>query len=304
MSSICGASLALMDAAFPLKDPVVGVTCGLISELTENNHITKYRILVDIQGIEDALGNMDLKIGGTINGITACQLDIKMKNGIPLHILDQALDKNYLSRLRILDSMNVVQSSDNHKLKENAPASLKIYIPPEKRWKILGNGKLKLQDILDNTFGEVKFIGNDYLYIFAPSRIDLQNLENEINSLLKDDDEIELEFGSLYRSKIVEIKTYGLMVKLYPTQEIPNFVHIKQLHPLRHKSIDDLNFKVDDYLTLKYFGRDPFTNHLRFSRKALMFSSDSQPHQHFHDLEIKNIEIDNNISSTINHTNY
>ena len=272
MTSICAASLAMRDGGVPLRSLAAGVATGLILEKT--NSFDSYSILSDIQGIEDALGNMDFKVGGTRNGITACQLDIKEFHGIPMDIMRRCLERSWEDRHNILDFMDGIISTHKPSPKLNTPVSSVItkqgLTSPGLMFKVR-----KLQEILGVT---TYALSPSQLYLYGESSQKHSEALTLIHSLLEKQGSPQLEFGALYRCRVVEVRPYGLLVQLYPNQEEPTLVHTSQLHPAGILA-SSMGFKVDDIIIVKYFGIEPISGRHRVSRKAAMCPYEKEPIQ-------------------------
>ncbi|CAL7951118.1 unnamed protein product [Xylocopa violacea] len=245
MASICAGSLALMDAGVPISAPVAGVAMGLIYNYDNNEFCNKnYRILTDISGIEDHLGDMDFKIAVEI-------------------IQSATVAKN-----QIINIMNEVLSSPNSSAKENMPVLDTINVPVHQRGKFIGIGKSNLRKIFFETGVNIYTEGDTVFSIFAPNKNALNAAKSMIDEILQKDVEPTLTFGDIYTAKITEIRETGVMVRLYPTM-VPTLLPNSQLdqRKIHHPSVLDLN--VGDEIKVKYFGRDPVNGRIRLSRKVL-----------------------------------
>ena len=275
MTSICAASLAMLEGGVPLKSVAAGVATGLI--LGKRDSIDSYSILSDIQGIEDALGNMDFKVGGTRKGITACQLDIKEFHGIPMHLMRRCLERSWEDRHKILDFMDGIISIHRPSSKNNTPVS--SVVTSKSKQGVSSPGLMFKVRKLQETLGVSTYVlSPSQLYLYGGSSRTHSEALKLIHSLLEKQDIPQLEFGALYRSRVVEVRPYGLLVQLYPNQEEPALVHTSQLHPAGILA-SALAFKVDDVIIVKYFGMEPFSGRLRVSRKAAMCPYEKEPIQ-------------------------
>lgn len=267
MASICGGSLALIDAGVPILSPVAGVAMGLISSPTQLTD-EDYKILTDISGIEDHFGDMDFKIAGTKKGFTALQVDIKVP-GIPSKVAMKAIEKAHIAKNRIIAIMNTTLSSvPRNKEKMNKPVIDTIEIPVHQRGKFLGVGGINLKNIFYETGVNIHSDDNITFSIFAPNQNAMDETKNMINEILEKKVEPVLTFGDIYPAKITEIRETGVMVILYPNM-IPTLLPNSQLdqRKIHHPSVLGLN--VGDEIKVKYFGRDPVNGHIRLSRKVL-----------------------------------
>ncbi|KAI6661030.1 Polyribonucleotide nucleotidyltransferase 1, mitochondrial [Oopsacas minuta] len=279
MSSICGASLAILDGGIPLKSVAAGVATGLIlgdNYQTDGTHC----ILSDIQGIEDALGNMDLKVGGTREGITACQLDIKEFNGMSIDLIGRCLDRSWGDRHKILDFMENVISVHRPSLKCNAPVSSVINSKSKTDALTSPGWRYKVRKLEESLGVFIYTLSPSRLYLFGASSEKHSEALRTIHTILEQQAVPELEFGALYRAKVLHVRQYGLMVELYPNQEEPSFVPNSQLHPSGILA-NSLAFKPDDVIIVKYFGIEPISGRLRISRKAAMCPYEKEPVQLF-----------------------
>ncbi|KAK1133224.1 hypothetical protein K0M31_014577 [Melipona bicolor] len=268
MASICGGSLALIDAGVPILSPVAGVAMGLISNPTTQLTDEDYKILTDISGIEDHFGDMDFKIAGTKKGFTALQVDIKVP-GIPSKLAMKTIEKAHIAKNRIIAIMNTTLSSvPRNKEKTNKPVIDTIEIPAHQRGKFLGVGGINLKNIFYETGVNIYSDDNITFSIFAPNQNAMDETKNMINEILEKKVEPVLTFGDIYTAKITEIRETGLMVILYPNM-IPTLLPNSQLdqRKIHHPSVLGLN--VGDEIKVKYFGRDPVNGHIRLSRKVL-----------------------------------
>ncbi|XP_043515079.1 polyribonucleotide nucleotidyltransferase 1, mitochondrial isoform X2 [Frieseomelitta varia] len=267
MASICGGSLALIDAGVPILSPVAGVAMGLISNPTTQLTDEDYKILTDISGIEDHFGDMDFKIAGTKKGFTALQVDVKVA-GIPSKVAMKTIEKAHIAKNRIIAIMNTTLSSTSHKKKTNKPVVDTIEIPVHQRGKFLGVGGMNLKNIFYETGVNIYSEDNITFSIFAPNQNAMDEAKNMITEILEKKVEPVLTFGDIYTAKIIEIRESGVMVILYPNM-IPTLLPNSQLdqRKIHHPSVLGLN--VGDEIKVKYFGRDPVNGHIRLSRKVL-----------------------------------
>ncbi|XP_072907131.1 polyribonucleotide nucleotidyltransferase 1, mitochondrial isoform X3 [Hemitrygon akajei] len=241
MASVCGGSMALMDAGVPVSAPVAGVAVGLITKTNPENpaNIEDYRLLTDILGIEDYYGDMDFKMAGTSKGITALQADIKLA-GLPLKIVMEAVQQ----------------------------ASETIQVPLSKRARFIGPGGYNLRKLQAETGVTISQIDEETFSIFAPTPNAMHEASEFISELCKDDQEQHLEFGAVYTATITEIRDIGVMVKLYPNMT-PVLLHNSQLDLRKIKHPSAIGLEVGQQIQVKYFGRDPTDGRMRLSRKVL-----------------------------------
>uniref|UniRef100_A0AAY5EPP8 polyribonucleotide nucleotidyltransferase n=1 Tax=Electrophorus electricus TaxID=8005 RepID=A0AAY5EPP8_ELEEL len=242
MASACGGSLALMDAGVPISSPVAGVAIGLITKPNPEkaSDIQDYRLLTDILGIEDYNGDMDFKMAGTNKGITALQADVKIP-GLPLKIVMEAIQ----------------QATEN------------VRVPISRRARFVGPGGYNLRRLQAQTGVTISQVDEETFSVFAPTPSAMNEAQEFIAEVCKDDQEQQLEFGAVYTATIIEIRDIGVMVKLYPNMSAV-LLHNSQLDHKRIKHPTALGLEVGQQLQVKYFGRDPTDGRMRLSRKVLL----------------------------------
>ncbi|XP_037293955.1 polyribonucleotide nucleotidyltransferase 1, mitochondrial [Manduca sexta] len=266
MASVCGGSLALLDAGLALSAPAAGVAIGLVTRRNETG-IDDYRILTDLLGIEDYMGDMDFKMAGTKKGITALQADIKIP-GLPLKIVMESVQKACDAKSKIIDIMNQCIDKPRQSHKDNMPVIEEIEVEVHKRSKLVGVGGANLKKLYVETGVQVTPIDETKYSIFAPSRAALDEARARIAAWLASERAPELEFGAVYRARVVDVRDAGVLVTLYPGMA-PALVHNSQLdhRKIMHPSV--LGLDVGSELQVKYFGRDPVSGQVRLSRKVL-----------------------------------
>ncbi|XP_030413673.1 polyribonucleotide nucleotidyltransferase 1, mitochondrial isoform X1 [Gopherus evgoodei] len=269
MASVCGGSLALMDAGVPISAAVAGVAVGLVTRChpEKNGEIEDYRLLTDILGIEDYNGDMDFKIAGTNKGITALQADIKLP-GIPLKIVMEAIQQATVAKREILQIMNKTIAKPRPNRKENGPVVETVQVPLSKRVRFVGPGGYNLKKLQAETGVTVSQLDEETFSVFAPTPNAMYEAREFINEICKDDQEHQLEFGAVYTAIITEIRDIGVMVKLYPNMS-PVLLHNSQLDQRKIKHPSALGLDVGQEIQVKYFGRDPTDGRMRLSRKVL-----------------------------------
>ena len=236
MGSVCGSTLSLLDAGVPLKKPVSGVAMGLIKEKD------KVAVLTDIQGMEDFLGDMDFKVAGTGDGITAVQMDIKIK-GIDGNILKEALQEAKKGRLFILNKMNEVIDKPKPELSPYAPRIIRTQINPEKIREVIGPGGKTIQKIIAQTGVEIDIEDDGRIYIAAVNVEAGNKALAIIEQLTK-----EVAVGEIYLGKVVKVTTFGAFVEILPGKE--GLVHISKLAHERVKKVEDV-VNIGDEITVK-----------------------------------------------------
>ena len=235
-ASICGSTLALMDAGVPLKKPVAGIAMGIIKE---NNDV---KILADIQGMEDHYGDMDFKVAGTEDGITALQMDIKIQ-GISKEILSKALKRARKGRLYILDKMLQVISEPREKISPQAPQMITKKIDPDKIRHVIGPGGKMINKIIDETGVKIDIEDNGEVYILADDRESGQEAKKMIDDLTR-----EVVVGELYNGTVKRVVDFGAFVEILPGKE--GLVHISQIADYHVNEVGDV-LSVGDEVPVK-----------------------------------------------------
>uniref|UniRef100_A0A4W5LSU5 Polyribonucleotide nucleotidyltransferase 1, mitochondrial n=1 Tax=Hucho hucho TaxID=62062 RepID=A0A4W5LSU5_9TELE len=269
MASACGGSLALMDAGVPISSAVAGVAIGLISKANPEkpSEIQDYRILTDILGIEDYLGDMDFKLAGTNKGINALQADVKIP-GLPLKLVMEAIQQATAAKREILGIMNKTIAKPRDKRKENGPVVENVRVPVSRRARFVGPGGYNLRRLQAQTGVTISQVDEETFSVFAPTPGAMNEAQEFITEICKDDQEQLLEFGAVYTATIMEIRDIGVMVKLYPNMSAV-LLHNSQLDHKRIKHPSALGLEVGQQIQVKYFGRDPTDGRMRLSRKVL-----------------------------------
>ena len=254
MGSVCGSTLSLMDAGVPIKRPVAGIAMGLIKEGDD------VAVLTDIQGLEDHLGDMDFKVAGTTEGITALQMDIKIK-GVTSETMKQALAQARDARLQILDVMNGAISEPRSELNDYAPRMESLKIDPEKIGAIIGPGGKTIRGIQEKTGAKIDIENDGTVFIAGVDGPSVAIAIEEIRGLTED-----AEIGRIYTGKINRIESYGVFVEFLPGKD--GMVHISQLADYRIEKIED-EFKNGDEIMVMVVDVDP-TGKVRLSRQAVL----------------------------------
>lgn len=257
-ASVCGSTLSLLDSGVPIKSSVAGIAMGLIKE--DDN----VAVLSDIQGMEDFLGDMDFKVAGTRDGITAIQMDIKI-HGINKDILERALEQARKGRLHILSKMNEVLSKPKTEMSPYAPRVLKTKIDPEKIRDVIGPGGKTINKIIDETDVKIDIEDDGNIFITANNKDQGEKAIKLINEIVK-----EVEVGEIYVGKIVRITSFGAFVEVLPGKD--GLVHISQLAKERIGKVEDL-FKVGDEILVKVIEIDK-QGRINLSRKAVLESQE------------------------------
>lgn len=254
MASVCGSTLALMDTGVPIKAPVAGIAMGLIKEGD------RYRVLTDIMGTEDHLGDMDFKVAGTAHGVTALQMDIKIK-GITPAIMAEALEQARQARLAILDKMLAVIPAPRPSLKPHAPRIEVLQIPVDKIGAVIGPGGKIIRAIQEETGAKIDIEDDGKVYI-ATSDGESARLARERVELLTE----TAVPGRIYTGKVVRVTDFGAFVEILPN--VDGMVHISQLDSQRVERVEDIA-RVGDELTVMVTGIDP-QGKIRLSRQAVL----------------------------------
>ncbi|MBN2897429.1 MAG: polyribonucleotide nucleotidyltransferase, partial [Clostridia bacterium] len=253
-ASICGSSLSLLNAGVPIKAPVAGIAMGLIQE---GDNIS---ILSDIQGMEDALGDMDFKVAGTSEGITALQMDIKI-DGLSKEILEKAMTQAKVGRLHILSKMNEVISEPASDLSPYAPRVFNIRINPDKIRDVIGPGGKTITRITTECDVKIDITDDGMVLITANDGFGGKKALKEIEAIVK-----EVEVGEIYTGKIVRITKFGAFVELLPGKD--GLCHISKLTKERLEKVED-KFKVGDEIVVKVMEIDD-QGRVNLSRRALL----------------------------------
>lgn len=270
MASVCGGSLALMDAGVPVKEAAAGVAIGLMTKINYQGETIDHRILTDLLGIEDYCGDMDFKMAGTRNGITAIQADIKIE-GLPLKIVSKAIDAGKSGIVRILDIMDTVIKTPRQD-KKNSPVKETFVINPKKRGRIMGFGGSKIRELAQKTGVQMSPVDDSVFELFAPDSSAMEEGKALLNSWLEEKPAPDMEFGAIYTVKILEVNVTGALVEIHKNME-PVFIHRRQLDTRLVEDARLLGFKPGDEIQVKYFGNDPTSGQVRLSRRLLLSPS-------------------------------
>lgn len=241
MASVCGSSLALMDAGVPITKPVAGIAIGLVTEQDANGTINNFKILTDIVGIEDEKGDMDLKIAGTKDGITAIQMDIKVTR-LTRKILSQALEQAKKARLHILDAMNAVIDKARPDLSPYAPRIETIQVPVEKIGDLIGPKGKHINEIIEATGVEIDISDEGIVSITSNEAEAMTKAKEWVHNMTR-----EIQPGERFEGKVVKIMDFGAFVELVPGVE--GMVHISKFRDERVEKINDV-VKVGDVIAV------------------------------------------------------
>jgi polyribonucleotide nucleotidyltransferase len=254
MATVCGGSLALMDAGVPIKAPCAGIAMGLIV-----GHNNKYSILTDIAGAEDHYGDMDFKVAGTREGITALQMDIKVLN-ISIQMMREALAQAKKARLEILDTMEKTLSTHNSQISAYAPRLYKLHIPTDKIRDLIGPGGKKIKSIIEATGVKIDVMEDGTVHIFSTSGSGGDQALQMVRDVTA-----SAEIGKTYLGKVVRLAEFGAFVELFPGTD--GLLHISEISEHRIRDVRD-ELKLGDQVLVKVLSIEG--NKVRLSRKALI----------------------------------
>lgn len=263
MATVCAGTLALMDGGIQIKAPVSGIAMGLIM-----NEERKYAILSDILGDEDHLGDMDFKVTGTANGITACQMDIKV-DGLPYEVLIEALDQAKAGRLHILNELLKALPEPRTELKETAPRVEAFRVPNDSIGAIIGPGGKIIQQIQKDTGATITIEedpsnGEGIVQILAEGK---ESMDGAVKAVRQIAFPPTVEEGAEYEGKIKSVQAYGVFVEILPGTD--GLIHVSEFAHERIAKMEDVA-KEGDIVTFKVIGQDPKTKKWKLSRKVLL----------------------------------
>ena len=262
MASVCGGSLALMDAGVPLSGHVAGISTGLVTEHDDNGNISKHVVLTDIIGAEDHFGDMDFKVCGTRQGVTGFQLDLKIQ-GLPFDIAKEAVKQVTAARMKILDVMDAALPSHRTELREHAPRIESVKIDPEKIGALIGPGGKNIRRITEVTGANIDIDEDNSgkVRIYATNSEAMQRALDEIELVTG-----EIEVGKIYRGIVRGVKEFGAFVECLPGKE--GLCHISELADFRVNKTEDI-CKLGDEIIVKCIGIDD-KGRVKLSRRAAM----------------------------------
>jgi polyribonucleotide nucleotidyltransferase len=253
MATVCGTSLALMDAGVPISAPVAGIAMGLIKEGE------KFVVLSDIMGDEDHLGDMDFKVAGTAKGVTALQMDIKI-NGITREIMDVALRQALQGRLHILEKMNAVISAPRSEMSEYAPRIMTLKIHPDKIRDVIGKGGATIRAITEATGTTIDIEDDGTIKIYSNDKAASDAARKRIEELTAD-----IEVGRVYEGRVAKLMDFGAFVNILPGKD--GLVHISQISNERVENVSD-KLTEGEYVKVKVLEIDK-QGRVRLSMKAV-----------------------------------
>ena len=258
MASVCGSTLALMDAGVPIAKHVAGVAMGLVI------NGKKHAILTDIQGLEDSLGEMDFKVAGTVDGITAIQMDIKV-DGITVDIMREAMVEAKKSRLFIINKLKETLPAARGEMSAYAPRMLVVTISPDKIKDVIGPGGKVINKIIADTGAKIDIENDGHVFISAPDGVSAEKAKGMVEALTK-----SVQVGETYLGTVTRLMNFGAFVAILPGKE--GLVHISQLAPQRVERVEDV-VKIGDQIMVKVVEIDS-QGRINLSRKAVLGGSD------------------------------
>lgn len=262
--AICGSTLALMDAGVPIKAPVAGISCGLITEGD------RWMTMLDIQGLEDFFGDMDFKVGGTKKGITAIQVDMKI-DGLNMDMIADALEKTRASRIEILDEVMLKAiEAPREELSEHAPKMLTLTIDPEKIREVIGSGGKVIQKITAECEVKIDIEDDGRVFVSSSSIDNARRAVQMIETIAKDP-----EVGAFYTGKVTRLMTFGAFVEIAPGKE--GLVHISKLDKKRIEKVEDV-VAVGDAIIVKVIEIDA-QGRINLSRKDALEAMEQKQQQ-------------------------
>ncbi|XP_065919258.1 polyribonucleotide nucleotidyltransferase 1, mitochondrial-like isoform X2 [Dysidea avara] len=272
MASVCGASLALFDAGVPMTAATAGVACGLVTQsgCHDNDTFPKYKILTDILGFEDAVGNMDFKMAGTRHGITSLQVDVKNMLGIPIDLFEEAVHISKEARHQVLDVMATTQSCPRSTTKPSAPCSVTLQVPGNKRSMVFSTGSncVKAKLGIEN---EIYFhdINESTIAVYSYDQATMDRLLPKIKALLENG--VDLEFGKPYSFKVAEIRTYGVLLQV--TSTCTSLLHVNEMSPEVLQKFNKRTLKVSDEVPeVYYIGKNELTGRQSITQKEAILA--------------------------------
>ena len=255
--SICGSTLALMDAGVPIKKPVAGISTGLI---TDEENPENYIVITDIQGIEDFFGDMDFKVGGTKDGITAIQVDIKV-DGLSYEVIEEAFSRTKKARAYILDEIMLKQiDKPRDQISEYAPRIINMVIDPEKIRDVIGTGGKVINKIIEETGVKIDIEEDGRIFIYSQSNEEAEQAQIMIEEITR-----EIEKDGIYTGKVTRIATFGAFIDLGGGKE--GLLHISKISKERINKVEDV-LRLGDEVTVKVIEIDD-QGRINLSKKDL-----------------------------------
>lgn len=266
MASVCGGTLALMDAGVPMIRPVGGISIGICTEHDDLDKISRYKLLTDIIGWEDAFCDMDCKIAGTDKGITGFQLDLKLR-GISHELMAETVERARVARLFVLGEMAKTLAEPRKELSKYAPRIVTVKINPEKIGALIGPGGKNIKRLVEESGCEINIEDDGTVNIYSVSEEGMKIARDAIEGMTA-----EAEIGKVYRGRVVTIKEFGAFVEFLPGKD--GLVHISELANFRVKQTEDI-VKIGDEIWVKCLGVDE-KGRVKLSRRAAMAERDQE----------------------------
>ena len=260
MASACASTLSLMAAGVPIKKPVAGIAVGLASEENEKGELVRYKVLADLQDVEDGDGGMDFKVTGTRDGITALQMDTKT-HGLTAEIMQEAFVQARASRLEILDVIAAAIAAPREKLAEFAPCITTMKINPDKIRDVIGSGGKIINEIIDQTGSAIDIEDDGSIFITADNSKSAEEAKVWIEGIVK-----EAEIGDIYEGTVVKIMDFGAFVKILPNQD--GLLHVSEISHARVENVSDA-LKEGQIVKVKVIKKDR-GGKISLSAKALL----------------------------------
>ena len=236
MASTCGSTLSLMNAGVPIKRPVSGIAMGII--VGKDN----FKVLTDIQGLEDHYGDMDFKATGTTEGITALQMDVKL-DGVTLEMLEAVLKQSHKNRLEIIEKITATIPNPNKEMSQYAPRIIVMHINPDKIRNVIGTGGKIINEIIDETGVQIDIEDDGSVFITSSDKQSAEKAQEWINNLTR-----EVKVGEIFQAKVVKIMAFGAFVELIPGQD--GLVHVSEISDKRIEKVEDV-LKIGDIVAVK-----------------------------------------------------
>lgn len=254
MATVCGGTLALMDAGVPISQPVAGIAMGLVSDGQ------RHAVLTDIAGQEDHYGDMDFKVAGTRDGVTALQMDIKV-SGLTREVLEKALAQARQARLELLDIMSATIAAPRPDISPYAPRIINLYIDPDKIRDVIGPGGKTIRAICDQTGARITIEDDGRVEIASPDLEAAEKAKQIIENLTR-----QVQVGEIFEGTVKRIEPYGAFIEILPNQD--GLLHISEIAHERIREVTDV-LKLGDKVTVKVIGIDA-QDRIKLSRKALL----------------------------------
>ncbi len=232
MASTCGSTLSLMDAGVPIKRPVSGIAMGIITNKQQATNNQQHKILTDIQGLEDHYGDMDFKVAGTEQGVTAMQMDVKI-DGLDVKTLEKALSQAKINRIEILEKILAAMPEPRKEMSQYAPRIITLHINPDKIRNVIGTGGKIINEIIDRTGVEIDIEDDGSVFITSPDESSAKKAVEWIDNLTH-----EVKPGEIFNGRITRIMNFGAFAEILPGQE--GLIHISELADYRVEKVEDI----------------------------------------------------------------